>query len=303
MEEANAEANWNFDDHFLSVADDNNQQQQPLVMSQRKPTSTTTSTITDDDDKDIIFPTIVYDDNNNNPQNHHHRRVTTVVAPIEGVSINCIDCIIGGHLAAEPITQPTLYTMLGFRMHCFRIHAVAEPKPLQLLLPTTSFNRDVHHLACVLYRGFNTDCSEEDTKNIVAILRFLEELNYEISALKLLKKQSVIELLLTLFSNECLDEEETKEVLACLSWIRNNDFNQLLPAVVSSNHDEPPLVSNNHHLLLTKLQVAVHYYNVECCSSEVMNAINQSYERHFTTYDTSNVVVLSGFKRSDLDSY
>lgn len=151
----------------------------------------------------------------NNIQNHR------TVAPAEAAMIECIDCTVSGRLAAEPITQPTLYTMLDFRMHCFRMRAAAEPKPL---LP--SFNRDVHRIACVFYRGFDSDCSEEDSRNIVAILRFLEQNDYRFSALKLLKKECVIELLNSLFSNECLDEEETKEVEGCLFWIRN-DFEQL----------------------------------------------------------------------------
>lgn len=150
----------------------------------------------------------IYD---NNPQNHR------TVAPAEAAMIPCIDCILSGRLAAEPDTDPTLYTMLGFRMHCFRMRAAAEPKPL---LP--SFNRDVHHMACVFYRCFDTDCSEEDSKNIVAILWFLEQLDYQFSALKLIKKQCIIELLTSLFSNECLNEEETKEVEASLLWMRND---------------------------------------------------------------------------------
>jgi hypothetical protein len=143
--------------------------------------------------------------------------IIRTVAPAEGSIINCIECSIGSRLAAEPMTVPTLFTMIEFRMHCFRMHAAAEPKPL---LP--SFNRDVHRLACVFYRGFDTDCSEEDSKNIVAILRFLEQFDYLLSALKLLRKQCVIDLLQGLFSSEFLDEEETKEVVACLLWMRND---------------------------------------------------------------------------------
>lgn len=154
----------------------------------------------------------IYD---NNPQNHR------IVAPAKATMIECIDCTVSGRLAAEPITQPTLFTMLGLRMHCFRMHAAAKPKPL---LP--SFNRDVHRMACAFYRGFDTDCSEEDARNLVAILRFLEQNDYRLSALKLLKKDCVIELLKSLFSSECLDEEETKEVEGCLFWMRNN-FEQL----------------------------------------------------------------------------
>jgi hypothetical protein len=149
----------------------------------------------------------VYD---NHPLNHR------TVAPAEDAIIGCKDCIIGGRMAAEPITQPSLFTMLDCKMHCFRIRAAGQPKPL---LP--SFYRDVHRLACVFYRGFDTNCSEEDSKNIVAILRFLEQLDYGLSALMMLKKQDVIDLLLSLFSNECLDEEETKEVQACLLWVRH----------------------------------------------------------------------------------
>jgi hypothetical protein len=138
------------------------------------------------------------------------------VAPAEDAIIGCEDCKIGGHIPAEPITQPSFFTVLDCKMHCLRIRAAEEPKQL---LPT--FNRDVHRLACVFYRGFDTDCSEEDSKNIVAILRFLEQFDYEFSALMMLKKQDVIDLLMSLFSNECLNEEETKEVVVCLLWVRH----------------------------------------------------------------------------------
>jgi hypothetical protein len=146
----------------------------------------------------------IYD---NNPQNHR------TVAPVADAGIECIDCTIGGRLGAEPITQPTLYVMLDFRMHCFRFRAAAKPRPL-----SAGFNREVHRLACVLYRGFDTDCSEEDSKNIIDILRFFDQLDYKLSALKLLRKQRVIELLRALFLNECMDEEETMEVQAVLMW-------------------------------------------------------------------------------------
>lgn len=149
----------------------------------------------------------IYD---NNPQNHR------TVAPVEHAYIECIDCTIGGRLGAEAITQPTLYEMLGFRMHCFRTRALVKPR-----LPSPSFNRDVHRLACVLYRGFDTDCSEEESKSIIDILRFLDQLEYRLSALKLLKKQCVIELLSALFLSECINEVETLEVEAVLLWMRN----------------------------------------------------------------------------------
>jgi hypothetical protein len=203
----------------------------------------------------------IYD---NNPQNHR------TVAPVENAVIECIECTIGGRLGAEPITQPTLYAMLGFRMHCFRLRTAAKPRPL-----SSRFNRDVHRLACVLYRGFDTDCSEEDSKNIVDVLRFLDQLDYRFSALKLLKKQCVIELLSTLFLNECINEEETMEVEAVLLWMRN-DFDQ-------QRVSELELVGNYR----TKLQVAVRY-DVQC-SNDAIDSINQSYENHFIS-DASSVV-------------
>lgn len=148
----------------------------------------------------------IYD---NNPQNHR------TVAPVDGFNINCVDCTISGRLGAEPITNPSLYDMLDFRIHCFRMRAAAEPRPL-----SSNFDRDVHRLACVLYRGFDTDCSEEDSMNIVCILRWLDQLDYRFAALKILKKQNVIDLLSVLFSNECINEEETMEVEAVLAWMR-----------------------------------------------------------------------------------
>lgn len=147
---------------------------------------------------------------------HNHR----TVAPVEGEFINCVHCKIGGRLGPEPTTTPSLYDMLGFTMHCFRMRAAAEPRPLH-----ESFNGDVHRLVRVLYRGFDTDCSEDNSMNIVAILRFLDQLDYKLSALKLLKKQCIMELLDNLFLSECIDEEETVEVEAVLSWMRN-DFDQ-----------------------------------------------------------------------------
>lgn len=146
----------------------------------------------------------------NNPQNHR------TVAPDEGETMNCIDCTVGGRLAAEPTTEPTLFQMLDCRMHCFRIRAAAKPRHL---LP--HFDGDVHRLACVLYRGFDTDGSEEDSTTIIDVLQFLEQNDYQLSALTLLKKQCIMKLLYSLFSNEHLDEEETKEVEACLQWMRN----------------------------------------------------------------------------------
>eukprot|EP01032_Pedospumella_encystans_P012352 gene12352-14298_t len=191
----------------------------------------------------------------NNPHNHR------TVAPVENGSISCVDCVIGGRLAAEPVTEPTLFEMLDFRMHCFRMRAAAEPKPL---LPF--FDENVHHIACVLYRGFDSDCSEEDAANIVCILRFFAQLDYSLSALKLIKKSCVMNLLGGLFTNEYLDEEETKAVESCLWWMANESDKK-----ETSSREQ--IVSRT-----TKLQVAVQY-EVEC-SDDALDAINQSYESH-----------------------
>lgn len=64
----------------------------------------------------------VYD---NNPI--HHR----TVASVEGAFINCsVTCQVG----AEPMIEPSLYDMLGFKIHCFRIHAAAKPRPFSSAL-------------------------------------------------------------------------------------------------------------------------------------------------------------------------
>jgi hypothetical protein len=152
----------------------------------------------------------IYD---NIPQNH--RTITLV----EGSCINCIDCSIGGHLGAEPITEPSLSEILGLKMHCLRLRAAAEPRPLG-----PGVDQHIHRLARVLYRGFDTDCSEADSKAIINILHHLNQCDYQLSALKCLKRHDLVELLLNLFASECIDEEETKEVQAVLSWIRRQEF-------------------------------------------------------------------------------
>jgi hypothetical protein len=148
------------------------------------------------------------------------------VAPVENACIPCQECSSRGRLAAEHSTDPTLFDLLQLKMHCIRMRAVAKPKPLH-----ESFHRDVHRLACVLYRGFDTDCAEDDSITIVAILRFLEPLDYALSALRLLKKQCVVNLLRKLFSSEHLDEKETDAVVACLSWVRTAMDQQPVPVI------------------------------------------------------------------------
>ena len=95
------------------------------------------------------------------------------------------------------------------------MRAAAQPRPL-----CSEFDSDVHRLAYVLYRGFDGECCEEDSKNIIAILQFLDKTGYSIEALKVIKKQILIDLLTMLFMSECIDEEETKQVGLVLFWIR-----------------------------------------------------------------------------------
>eukprot|EP01036_Dinobryon_divergens_P028237 gene28237-37150_t len=191
----------------------------------------------------------------NNPIYHR------TVAPAENEFISCVDCLIGGRLGAEPIpigAQPSLFNLFEFKMHCFRMRAAAQPRPL-----CSEFDSDVHRLACVLYRGFDGDCCEEDTKNIIAILQFLDKNGYSIEALKMIKKQILIDLLTVLFMSECIDEEETKEVGLVLSWIRNELDLRSIKSIVAGP---------------TRLQIALRY-DVEC-SDEALDAINVSFEHH-----------------------
>ena len=145
----------------------------------------------------------------NNPIYHR------TVAPAENDFISCVECSIGGRLGAEPIGAQPLFNLLDFKMHCFRMRAAAQPRPL-----CSEFDSDVHRLACVLYRGFDGECCEEDTKIIISILQVLDKTGYSIEALKVIKKQILVDLLTMLFMSECIDEEETKQVGLVLSWIR-----------------------------------------------------------------------------------
>jgi hypothetical protein len=64
------------------------------------------------------------------------------------------------------------------------MRAAAKPRTLSSL-----FDNGVHRLACKLYKGFESDCCcEEDSKNIIAALRFLDELSYKAESLKFIKK-------------------------------------------------------------------------------------------------------------------
>jgi len=87
-------------------------------------------------------------------------------------------------------------------LHCIRLRAVAKPRPME-----AGFDADVHFFAGLLYRSFETDCSEEDSIRIVDILHELDRLNYSPAAL--LPKASTLELLRRLFVREDLDESET----------------------------------------------------------------------------------------------
>jgi hypothetical protein len=188
----------------------------------------------------------------NNPIYHR------TVVPAESEFISCVDCSIGGGLGAEPIGTQPLINLLDFKMYCFRMRAAAQPRPL-----CSEFDIDVHRLACVLYRGFGGECCEEDSKNIIAILQFLDKTGHSIEALKVIKKQVLIDLLSMLFMSECIDEEETKQVGLVLSWIRNELDRRSIKSIVAG---------------LTRLQIALHY-DVDC-SDEASYAINVSFEHH-----------------------
>lgn len=151
--------------------------------------------------------TCVWDNNPN-----YHRTLT----PTAGVKIACTECEIDGRAAADPTgAQPPLLELMDFQLHCFRIRAGAEPIALK-----AHFDSDVHRLATALYRGLDTDCTEEHAKRTIDVLRFLDLNDYSLNALKLLKKADLLDLLLALFMSECLDEEETKKVGHVLSWVR-----------------------------------------------------------------------------------
>jgi hypothetical protein len=217
---------------------------------------------------------IIWDSNR---MNHRY------VAPAANVFIGCTDCIIGGRLGAEPNgAQPSLFSLLDLKIHCFRMRAAAQPTAF-----CSHFDGDVHRLACILYRGFDTECCEEDSKNIIAILRFLNLTNYKVDSLKLIKKQCVIDLLTVLFMSEYLDEEETKSVESILFWVRKEfDYR------VVNNSREQQVVSG-----VTKVQISLHY-EVEC-SDEALDTINMSFEHHFIS---TTIAMVPKYKVMNCDS-